>query len=223
MENKNIKSFKEIKKISIKKYLLEKEFSDYKKVPDFKKKDWLAGRFSAKEAVHNYFLENFQKDFKLNKIEILRKEINKPAYKLPIKQTVKTNISISHCEGLAVSAIAENKTDGLVGIDIEKIRNFKLKEIKSFLTGQELSQILKQNLENKNKIATLFWSIKESYLKAIGRGLVYHPKFIELKINLEDKICELYDKNKKIQAKIEWQIFKKRYLITKVNILKNKI
>ena len=214
-----LSSFKQIKTLPVQNYLSKKEIDLYNNILPAKKEDWLVGRYSAKEAVHNYFLENFQKDFKLNKIEILRKEINKPAYKLPIKQTVKTNISISHCEGLAVSAIAENKTDGLVGIDIEKIRNFKLKEIKSFLTGQELSQILKQNLENKNKIATLFWSIKESYLKAIGRGLVYHPKFIELKINLEDKTCELYDKNKKIPAKIEWQVFKKEYLIAKVNII----
>lgn len=211
--------YKLIEKMTINNYLSKKEINFYGKILDKKKKDWLAGRFSVKNAISSYYYSNYKKTIKIKKIEILREKLKKPVYKLPIRQPVKTNICISHCDGIAVSAIAENKTEGLVGVDIEKIRNFKLKELKSFLTQQELSQIFKQNPEDKNKIATLFWSIKESYLKAIGKGLVYHPKFVELKINFEKDNYELYDKEKKIKTKIEWQVFKKNYLIIKVNLI----
>ena len=214
-----LSSFKQIKTLPVQNYLSKKEIDLYNNILPAKKEDWLVGRYSAKEAVHNYFLDNFQKDFKLNKIEIIRKKINKPIYKLPIKEKIKTNISISHCDGFAVGVISESKKDGLVGVDIEKIRNFKYALLKEFLSKEELEHIKKAKCSSQPFLATLFWSIKESYLKAIGRGLVYHPKFIELKINLEDKICELYDKNKKIPAKIEWQVFKKEYLIAKVNII----
>lgn len=213
-----LSSFKQIKTLPIQNFLNKKEITFYKKIAENKKQDWLAGRFSAKKAISNYYLSSFKKQIKINKIEILRKKINKPVYRLQIKQKIKTNISISHCNGFALSAIAEDKIEGLVGVDIEKIRKFKLKELKSFLTRRELLQVLKQSPENKNKTATLFWSIKESYLKAIGKGLVYHPKFVELKINFKKNNCDLYDKGKKIKAKIEWQVFKKKYLVTKINI-----
>jgi phosphopantetheinyl transferase len=213
-----LSSFKSVKKIPILSYLSKKEAEFYKSIPIEKRNDWLVGRFNIKKTISNYFLNNYQKYIEYKKIEILREKLKKPTYKLPVKADIKTNICISHCDGLALGAIAEDETEGLIGIDIERIRNFDHKMLQQFLLPKELGYIKKSKYCNRQLLATLFWSLKESYLKGIGTGLIYHPKFVELKMNFEKHFCELYDKGKKIPAQIEWQIFKEKYLITKINI-----
>lgn len=208
-----------IEKIPIQNYLSKKEVNFYKRIPANKRKDWLAGRYNIKKVIGSYFLDNFQKQIEIKEIEIIPKKFKKPTYGLPTKRGFKTNICISHCNGLAIGAISENKKNGLVGVDIEKIRKFNNKLLQEFLLPEELKYIKKAKPSVRPFLKTLFWSLKESYLKAIGKGLVYHPKFVRLKIDLKNKTCKLYDKNKKIKTKIEWEVFKRKYIITKVNII----
>ena len=213
-------SFKQIKKVPLKTYLSDREIIDYKEIPEAKKKGWLAARFCAKKEACYLLMQNYKKKVLLREVEITRKRFQKPVCKLPFKTNRTLNISLSHCGELAVASVADNKAEGLVGCDIEKIRDFKYNILKSFLTPKEIKVLKKAKLSEKPVLATLLWSVKEAYLKAKGVGLVYHPKFIELDINPKGNFCGLRDKDKEVPAEIGWSIYKNKYIFSKVNILK---
>ncbi len=175
------------------------------------KQNHTSGRYIAKKAIQNYlFLKNKEK-IKLADIAIFREGVKKPFCKIKNRR-VNLDFSLSHRDDLTVTSVSQDK---LVGIDIERIRNFDNNFLQNFLNEEELKLSRK-----KDFLPTLFWSFKESYLKALGRGLVYHPKNIEISLDLKGKNnkLKLYDKNVKIQCNMDWIMFNKKYIITKVEI-----
>ncbi len=74
--------------------------------------------------------------------------------------------NISHCDNYIVCAL-DNKS---IGIDIERIANIDLKIVDRFFTYEECKFI---NSSENYKIERFYeiWTMKESYIKAIGMGL----------------------------------------------------
>ena len=70
-------------------------------------------------------------------------------------------ISISHSKDMALVAINED----LVGADIEVVRPFNEKLIKTYFSPEEISFI-----DSPEKFFTV-WTVKEAYLKLTGVGL----------------------------------------------------
>lgn len=70
-------------------------------------------------------------------------------------------ISISHSKDMALVAISEN----LIGADIEIIRPFNEKLIKTYFSPDETAFI-----DSDEKFFTI-WTVKEAYLKLTGVGL----------------------------------------------------
>jgi len=222
-------SIQKIRTIPLQAYLSQKEIDIYKKLLLTKKNDWLAGKFAAKKAIRFYFLKKYQTGFSLKNIEIISGKFQKPDYKIlkpspwgnKILKKIKhnTNICISHSTGAAIAAIASTLKDGLTGVDIEKIRNFTPAVLNSFLAKEEKTAFNRQSDRDKPKLATLLWCVKEAYLKAVGKGLLCHPKFIEARLNIKKNIYEIYDNGRKISTNIQWRVFKKDYIIVEVNVM----
>lgn len=78
--------------------------------------------------------------------------------------------SISHCDGMAVCGIHH---DG-IGVDVERIRPFSVKAAKRMMSEEEAQA----EPELSPKAFFRYWTLKESYLKAIGTGLAYPMKNI---------------------------------------------
>ena len=74
--------------------------------------------------------------------------------------------------------------DTEVGIDIEKIRELPDIDqlIEKNLTSRETSYFLK-NPDHKLSLFFQFWTLKESYLKAIGEGMRLTPENLEFSLN----------------------------------------
>lgn len=87
--------------------------------------------------------------------------------------------NISHSSEYFVIAVSECSE---IGIDIE----FCKKDINLFEVAQEVftcNEIAKlSKLSEKNQILEFYkmWTIKEAYIKAIGRGFSFNPKLIEI-------------------------------------------
>ncbi|GEK34127.1 hypothetical protein KSI01_16600 [Kurthia sibirica] len=80
------------------------------------------------------------------------------------------HISIAHCEGHVLIAIADKQ----VGIDIEPIDDTLPKEL--FMSPTEL--------DHYSHIPTTIWTMKEAYMKFSGRTLdVMDPQMISCKMN----------------------------------------
>ncbi|WHE06162.1 4'-phosphopantetheinyl transferase superfamily protein [Thermoanaerobacterium thermosaccharolyticum] len=95
--------------------------------------------------------------------------------------------SISHSREWASIAV---DCDNL-GVDIEKIRDINLNVAKRFFSMEECNDMMKKD----DKIDYFFtlWTLKESYVKALGKGLYVPLKSFTVKLEKEIK---LYGENK---------------------------
>ena len=77
------------------------------------------------------------------------------------------HFNISHSGEYVVCAVADHE----VGIDVERVRAYNHRVAERFFSKAELADL--EALEGENRLNYFFvlWTIKESYLKALGRGL----------------------------------------------------
>lgn len=103
---------------------------------------------------------NYNEETKINKTEM-----GKPS--LADYPEIKYNIS--HADGIASCIV----TDKECGIDCEQIRPYRPNVVKRAFSDEE--KILLENTpdEEKNMMFFRLWTLKESYVKAIGTGISY--------------------------------------------------
>lgn len=102
--------------------------------------------------------------------------------------------NISHSNDVIV-AIIDNED---IGIDVELIQNLSDDLAKFFCTENEYNQILKEEKNNKGKLITFIWSLKEAYLKFLGTGMSKSFKSFDVisRENIDSNIF-LYNKQYK--------------------------
>lgn len=84
-----------------------------------------------------------------------------------LKKNCGWHFNISHCRKLAACAVAQSP----IGVDVEKIRQFPELVLKRCFTDRETDFI--KNSSEPDLAFFRLWTLKESYIKAIGRGLSY--------------------------------------------------
>lgn len=77
------------------------------------------------------------------------------------------HFNLSHCDGLAVCAVGTAS----MGVDSEKIRPMRTRVLQRSFSPEEASAVLES--ENPDEIFFRYWTLKESYVKAIGIGVSY--------------------------------------------------
>lgn len=110
-----------------------------------------------------------------DKIKIRRDKFNKPYFlDLPL------HFNISHSGDYVVCAVSSHS----IGIDIEEISNIDINIAQKFFSKDEWEYLL--NLDPPNRKSAFFelWTIKESYIKFIGKGM-YMP-LNSFSVNLND-------------------------------------
>jgi 4'-phosphopantetheinyl transferase len=80
------------------------------------------------------------------------------------------HFNISHSGQYVVCAVAHSE----IGIDVERIRKVNLRIAKRFFSPSEINDLMACDEETRMQYFITLWTIKESYLKAIGRGLTQH-------------------------------------------------
>jgi len=80
------------------------------------------------------------------------------------------HFNISHSGHYVVCAVAATE----VGIDVERVRKVNLRIAERFFSVPELHDLIMLDEESRKQYFITLWTIKESYLKAIGRGLTQH-------------------------------------------------
>jgi 4'-phosphopantetheinyl transferase len=81
-----------------------------------------------------------------------------------------THFNISHSGHYVVCAVAHAE----IGIDVERIRKVNLRIAERFFSPSEIDDLMACDEETRMQYFITLWTIKESYLKAIGRGLTQH-------------------------------------------------
>lgn len=75
--------------------------------------------------------------------------------------------NVSHSGNWVVCAFDEYP----IGIDVEQMKDIKLDIAERFFTRQELEYLLSKQESERLNCFYSFWTLKESYIKAIGKGL----------------------------------------------------
>jgi 4'-phosphopantetheinyl transferase len=120
----------------------------------------VAGELLARFSVNQY-LQNPKQQ-----INLVFGEKGKPH----IGNLADVHFNISHSGHYVVCAVA----DAELGIDVERIRKVNLRVAERFFSVSEISDLMAQDEKNRMHYFITLWTIKESYLKAIGRGLTQH-------------------------------------------------
>jgi 4'-phosphopantetheinyl transferase len=104
------------------------------------------------------------------------------------------HFNISHSGDWIVCAIAESE----VGIDVEKIRKINLNIARRFFSTKEVGHLFK--LPEKAQLDYFFdlWTLKESYLKALGTGLT--RPLNSFTVSQENGNFRLYEEGKAINV-----------------------
>lgn len=80
------------------------------------------------------------------------------------------HFNISHSGHYVVCAVAETE----IGIDVERIRKVDLRIAERFFSPSEINDLMAHDEATRMHYFITLWTIKESFLKAIGRGLTQH-------------------------------------------------
>ncbi len=80
------------------------------------------------------------------------------------------HFNISHSGHYVVCAASETE----VGIDVERVRKVNLRVAERFFSEAEIADLMASKEEDRVQYFITLWTLKESYLKAVGRGLTQH-------------------------------------------------
>ena len=115
-----------------------------------------------------------------NEYGIMEDEVIKNASGKPsLKENRDIRFSVSHCDH-AVTVILSRYP---VGIDIERVRRFDAYAAKRVLTEIEM-EALRESAEMDDTFFK-YWTLKESYMKALGCGFSYPVKKLNISISDE--------------------------------------
>lgn len=128
--------------------------------------DWRLGRWTAKSAVSIY-QDLPPQPHVFKKMEIRPATSGAPVVFL-FNQPAALRISLSHCAGTAACAVT---TSGQIGCDLEIVEQRTAAFVGDYFTSEEQTLIARASDHDRPRLVTLFWSAKESALKALHEGL----------------------------------------------------
>jgi len=108
----------------------------------------------------------------MDAVHLCKQKLGKPTLISP-KNSLDFNVA--HSNNFFVCAIADS---GLIGVDVEEINEIDLQTALEFCCNSELVHLNTCNdIERRINFFKL-WTLKEAYVKAIGKGLSYPLKYI---------------------------------------------
>ncbi len=141
-----------------------------------RRQEWLLGRFTGKSLVHG--LPAFQ-SLRLADIEIHNMPDGAPFIVLPGQPGTPGCLTISHCEQAALCAFVMGQ-NLRIGADLEKIELRSRAFVEDYFTRVEHDLVESFPEELRIVLVNLIWSAKESMLKALGVGLHWDTRQVEV-------------------------------------------
>ncbi len=87
--------------------------------------------------------------------------------------------NISHADGIVACMVSDSEC----GIDCEKVRKLREGVLRRAFSEREREMICSAAEEERDLLFFRLWTLKESYIKAIGTGLSYPLKTAEFLLN----------------------------------------
>lgn len=161
----------------------EKQFRQLKS--NNRKREWLAGRLAAKDAVRQLFLKYEQIKLLPADVEILSDMSGRPVVNLSYlhRKEIFYNISITHSNNFAAAIAALSTTAITVGIDAESVLEREDGFTELAFSPAEQILIAQTPQEQKWQLVTQLWCAKEAAAKALNRGLNWQQRLMETRLS----------------------------------------
>lgn len=140
-----------------------------------RREEWRLGRWTAKRAIAAYLAQPPD----LSEIEIRNGASGAPAVFL-LGRAAPLSISLSHRAGRALCALS--CSGAALGCDLELVEPRADSFVEDFFTTEEQAVIAHAPPGQRARLATLFWSAKESVLKALQCGLRSSTHFVSVSL-----------------------------------------
>lgn len=135
-----------------------------------------------KKKLRSSINDQLKKAFLVKGVDFCEEKLCYNSYGKPyLKDNRNVFFNISHCKGLGAFIVDDNEA----GIDVENIRQWNSRVARRVFSDMEIELLEKS--ENKNETFFRLWTLKESFVKAIGVGISYPMKTCEFEI-LNDSI-----------------------------------
>ncbi|WP_160165675.1 4'-phosphopantetheinyl transferase family protein [Clostridium botulinum] len=179
-------------------------FQKYEKIISVERREKIKKYYFDKDKKHSLIAEillrySLKTRFNISKSEIqfIKNSFGKPL----LKNFEKIHFNLSHSGDWAVCGVNYGYP---IGVDVEQIKEINLQIAESFFTTEECDYIL--NKPQKEAIETFYniWTLKESYVKAEGKGL--NIPLNSFSFHISSKKIQLYEENK-LSKKYYFQIF----------------
>ena len=140
--------------------------------------EWLAGRIALKRSIRRTIEPRGVATFPEKNIRITQDEQGKPSGQILGRPDLKTDVSLSHSNGLVMAAAtAPGEFVGL-GVDLEKVEARSDIWATDYFTEEEVQAA--GNSDRRWTELTRMWCLKEAALKAIGTGLRFDLRDINV-------------------------------------------
>lgn len=155
--------------------------SELKKYSAFRfpkrQKEWLLGRWTAKILAHSL---PAYRNYPLAQVEIRSSPEGAPSIYIQGTPPNQDCLTISHSGSLALCALA-SAPDLHVGADLERIEPRTETFVLDYFTPCERQLVEAASTESRALQVTLIWSAKEAMLKALGVGLHWDTRMVEVR------------------------------------------
>src|SRR5581483_10339024 len=132
-----------------------------------RRNDWRLGRWTAKSALAAHLHRDHTRET-LRETEVLAGDDGSPEVWIR-GQRGPAAISLSHSNGKALCVVGVAKS--AIGCDLELVEPRSEAFVSDYFTNEEQWRIRLSNPSQRSLLANLFWSAKESALKAMRTGL----------------------------------------------------
>jgi 4'-phosphopantetheinyl transferase len=164
--------------------------------------DWLLGRWTAKNAVA-IFLDIPAEPQLLREIEIRPALSGAPEVYLGNDLAI-VHISISHRAGIGACAVT--RSSAMLGCDLEIVEPHSAAFVSDYFTIEEQAFLAEAAQPERLRLLSLFWSAKESALKALREGLRLDPRQVVVSFpvtpNIQSENQELSARRASIPARM---------------------
>lgn len=121
------------------------------------------GKTAAHDTAHELLCRVLLESYGLPLPEIARDSHRKPFF----PDVPRLHFNLSHCQGLAVCGVSDTP----LGVDTEEIRPLRERVLRRAFSPEEICAV--QNCQHPDEYFFRLWTLKESYVKAIGVGISY--------------------------------------------------
>lgn len=141
--------------------------------------EWAAGRVAAKRCLQRMLATSGGSAPQPSEIRIIQDEQGKPVAELAFRPGAQIGeLSVSHSNGMALAMAAPSGAFKGIGVDVEKVEPRSEAWVSDYFTEGEIS--LAGAEEGRWLELTRIWCLKEAFLKALGTGLRFDLKDINV-------------------------------------------